>query len=103
MTASDEDRISTAISRTNHLLYRFAEVFIAKRVLICQEPYGCNHLIQPGLHYLHASTPEDVAICIAKVENTNGLYQKIVEEAFLNYTNKIRDFGLASLILKNLH
>lgn len=101
MTRTGADIVSKNIGKTNHLIFRFPEVFVCKRLLISQEPNGCRHLITPGIHYCAANSPSDTLGLLTYYESNPDEYSKICESAFLNYSSVKLKNGLASMIIEN--
>lgn len=88
-TASDQDTSSLAIGRHNHLVYRFSEVWAAKRILITQVPDSCENICLPGVHYLVASNSSEILDIIQQYSDP-VVYNEFVDNAYSHYISLLR-------------
>ena len=101
MDGTDEDLISKAIANYKHLVYRFSEVFCCRRLLLIQEPNECESIFTPDVHYIAVDHPEEVVSRILFFEKNPNEYDKIVNQAYQNYQEKLCIYSPFSLMRKN--
>jgi len=97
MAGTDNAPVSRRIATHTHLLYRFAEAFVAKRPLIVQPPSHINFL-NPYEHFIPFISITQIVEDILYYNSNPHCYDQLVDRAFSNYINVLPKYSLFSYI-----